>query len=461
MLMVKNELFQIIHKKPVEGGFSAVGGINIPTFFKPDAPEYADLKSKFIDHDIPLLMDALDLGDQPLPLIWTGDFIPADGPTPGSTVYIVGEFNCSCVGCSNFGAGCGPGKDLVDVSDENYQEGMRLTKLVGEKAIEALEEIKAKLAAAPPAPPTPVAPPAPAAPPVEAAAPPVEAAAPPAGPFESTLADRVNTKLPNPPDAKYKFVHVGFTSPGGDAFNTDKDKHGFRYDAVPIANGFIMAGAACDLIQYEPEKHDEMMVKLEAYDGFFVRINPGQLSNPGVPEGAQAKFDGMMREFVKKGKPVWSSPDVQTQMGAKDALVKMNHMDCGLADTYAYYSAEELKEGFKKAAAFAPRVIKQNRGSAGEGIWLCWLDGKDYCANLGDAILDDSDKIKLMEMNDNHTEYHTVGEFIEFCINGPGGAAGEWQSIFPGKYLVGGKEAGGQLVDQRLLPRISEGEVRP
>ena len=30
----------------------------------------------------------------------------------------------------------------------------------------------------------------------------------------------------------------------------------------------------------------------------------------------------------------------------------------------------------------------------------------------------------------------------------------------PGKYLEGGKEAGGQLVDQRLLPRIDEGEVR-
>ena len=148
MLMVKDALFQIIHKKPAEGGFSAVGGINIPTFFKPDAPEYADLKAKFIDHDIPLLMDALDLGDQPLPLIWTGDFIPADGPTPGSTVYIVGEFNCSCVGCSNFGAGCGPGKELADVSDENYLEGMRLTKLIGEKAIEALEQIKAKSAAA-------------------------------------------------------------------------------------------------------------------------------------------------------------------------------------------------------------------------------------------------------------------------------------------------------------------------
>merc|ERR1719263_1021652 len=49
---------------------------------------------------------------------------------------------------------------------------------------------------------------------------------------------------------------------------------------------------------------------------------------------------------------------------------------------------------------------------------------------------------------------------MEFCINGPGDKAGEWKSTFPGKYLEGGKEAGGQLVDQRLLPRIDEGEVR-
>jgi len=57
-----------------------------------------------------------------------------------------------------------------------------------------------------------------------------------------------------------QFVHVGFTSPGGDAYNTDKDLNGFRYDAVPIANGVIMAGGSCDLLQYEPEKHDEMKV---------------------------------------------------------------------------------------------------------------------------------------------------------------------------------------------------------
>merc|ERR1719389_950231 len=136
-------------------------------------------------------------------------------------------------------------------------------------------------------------------------------------------------------------------------------------------------------------------------------------------------------------------------------------MKCGMVDTLAYYSADELEKGFKTTCAFQPRVIKQNRGSAGEGIWLVWLMDKKYCSKYGESSLKDTDYIKLMEMNDNHIEYHTVREFLTFCVDGPGSkAAGNWQSTFPGKYLEGGKEAGGQLVDQRLLPRISEGEVR-
>merc|ERR1711933_689037 len=38
--------------------------------------------------------------------------------------------------------------------------------------------------------------------------------------------------------------------------------------------------------------------------------------------------------------------------------------------------------------------------------------------------------------------------------------AGHWVSKGEGKYLEGGKETGGQLVDQRFCPRISEGELR-
>jgi len=216
--------------------------------------------------------------------------------------------------------------------------------------------------------------------------------------------------------------------------NTDKCASGVRYDTIPIANGVIKTGNSCEMLQYDVDSHAEFEKKLQGYDAFIVRVNPGQIDS--AKKGMQQEFDKMMDKLAKSGKPVWSSPDVQTKMGAKDALVMIKDMSCGMVDTAAFYTAEELEIGFKKSCAFQPRVIKQNRGSAGEGIWLCWLQDKPYCKNYGDSMLSDSDKLKLMEMNDNHVEYHTVGEFIEFCVNGPTAKAGTWKSVFPGQYLA-------------------------
>mmetsp|Transcript_39753 Transcript_39753/g.86643 ORF Transcript_39753/g.86643 Transcript_39753/m.86643 type:complete len:494 (-) Transcript_39753:220-1701(-) len=317
--------------------------------------------------------------------------------------------------------------------------------------------------------------------------------------------------LPQPEAPKFKLAVIGFTAPGGDAMNTDKDKTGVRYDSTAIANGVILAGGSCVMFDYTPDDHDGFVAKVSAFDALIVRINPGQLSAPGVKEGAQMRFDGSMRDLVAKKVPVWSSPGVQTQMGAKDALTNIRNLSCGLPDTFTYFGQDDGKcehfvgkEGMRKTCAFQPRVIKQNRGSAGEGIWLVWLVTKDgkkikkadwagskeveeekdgkkkvkcvpvdettgiatkgglppYCSSFGAELLEDDDMLKLMEMNDNHVEYHSLGEFLSFCVDGPTGAAGEWKATFPGQYFKGGKEAGGQLVDQRLLPRIEEGEVR-
>merc|ERR1712232_206936 len=116
--------------------------------------------------------------------------------------------------------------------------------------------------------------------------------------------------------------------------------------------------------------------------------------------------------------------------------------------------------GFKKTMKFQPRVIKQNRGSAGEGIWIIKLKSGEYCKNFGDESCGDSEVLDMMEANDNHAEEHTVAEFIEFCVNGRTDKSGTWTSKGVGKYLEGGKAAGGQLVDQRFCPRIVEGELR-
>merc|ERR1719168_72599 len=219
----------------------------------------------------------------------------------------------------------------------------------------------------------------------------------------------------------------------------------------------INAGLSCQLIHYIHDEHDEFFHVCKKFDFIIVRCNPGQIKADG---GDQSKFDNGMREMRKAGIQVWPSPDVMEKMGAKDALCKIADMNIGLPDTLAYHDEAEFAAGFKKTMKFQPRVIKQNRGSSGEGIWIIKLKAGDYCSNYGDASCADDEKLSLMEANDNHEEEHTVAEFIEFCLNGRNDKSGEWTSKGEGKYLAGGKAAGGQLVDQRFCPRIVEGELR-
>merc|ERR1712038_279153 len=144
-----------------------------------------------------------------------------------------------------------------------------------------------------------------------------------------------------------------------------------------------------------------------------MRINPGQITANG---GDQQKFDKAMTEVAAKI-PVWPTPANMEQMGAKDALTKIKDMDFGLPDTLGYYSPEDMRAGFKKTIAFQPRVVKQNRGSAGEGIWIIKLKSEDYCKNYLDREAKDDEVLILKEANDNHFKEHTVAEFIEFCVN--------------------------------------------
>mmetsp|Transcript_28573 Transcript_28573/g.60623 ORF Transcript_28573/g.60623 Transcript_28573/m.60623 type:complete len:499 (-) Transcript_28573:55-1551(-) len=238
---------------------------------------------------------------------------------------------------------------------------------------------------------------------------------------------------------------------------SDKSCNGHRYDSIPFANGMIKAGMSCQLIHYVHEEHEKFFEICKNFDFIIVRCNPGQIKADG---GDQGKFDNSMREIRKLGIQVWPSPDVMEYMGAKDALCKVANLNIGLEDTLAYYTEEDFTAGFKKTMKFQPRVIKQNRGSSGEGIWIIKLKKGDYCATFGEKLCEDDEVLDMMEANDNHAEEHTVAEFIEFCVKGRTDKSGEWTSKGVGKYLEGGKEAGGQLVDQRFCPRIVEGELR-
>jgi len=210
------------------------------------------------------------------------------------------------------------------------------------------------------------------------------------------------------------------------------------------------------MIFYNVDEHDKFFEVVPQFDAIVMRINPGQITANG---GDQQKFDKAMTEVAAKI-PVWPTPANMEQMGAKDALTKIKDMDFGLTDTLGYYSPDDLRQGFPKTVAFEKRVVKQNRGSAGEGIWIIELKNKIDCPKYGDRVAAMDEILVCKEANDNHVEEHTVEEFIEWCENGRTDKSGTWTSKGSGKYFEGGVEAGGQMVDQRFLPRIDEGESR-
>jgi glutathione synthase/RimK-type ligase-like ATP-grasp enzyme len=188
----------------------------------------------------------------------------------------------------------------------------------------------------------------------------------------------------------------------------------------------INAGMSCQLIDYVWQEHGTFFEVCKGFDALVVRCNPGQIKADG---GSQATFDDGMRGLRKLGIQVWPSPDVMEFMGAKDALTKIADMNIGLPDTLAYYDPAEVAAGFKKTMAFQPRVIKQNRGSSGEGIWIIKLKSGNHCKEFGERNCADDELLDMMEANDNHSEEHTVAEFVEFGLSGRNAKSGTWTTI--------------------------------
>merc|ERR1712087_662647 len=96
---------------------------------------------KFLTDDLPKVMPSLDLADEPVPLWWTTDFILAspEGTPAEEEKWIVGEFNCSCVGISKcLAAYCKedtPDACYTDIAEADVAEAQEMGDLMGRKAL--------------------------------------------------------------------------------------------------------------------------------------------------------------------------------------------------------------------------------------------------------------------------------------------------------------------------------------
>merc|ERR1712232_310528 len=140
--MVGDTLIGIIHKKPKEGGISAVGGTgSIYTYYGPQEKKFASLTKSFTTIDLGKIMPALGLEEEPIPLWWTSDFINSSPPGTDSKdeKWIVGEFNCSCVGVSKcLAAYCKddtPNACYTDIAKKDLADVKKISSVLGKKGL--------------------------------------------------------------------------------------------------------------------------------------------------------------------------------------------------------------------------------------------------------------------------------------------------------------------------------------
>ena len=114
---------------------------------------------------------------------------------------------------------------------------------------------------------------------------------------------------------------------------------------------------------YDEGFADEVREQLLAADGVLVWVDP-------IHQGkTRAALDPLLRDVAARGPWVSAHPDVILKMGVKEVLYRTRHLGWG-TDTHLYRSAAEFRAEFPaRLRAHGPRVLKQNRGNGGQGVW--------------------------------------------------------------------------------------------
>lgn len=215
---------------------------------------------------------------------------------------------------------------------------------------------------------------------------------------------------------------------------SDKGLNGLRKDTMPIVDGIKMLGWDCEIIYYRDEWSIEIFeYASNNFSGYISRINPGNLIN------GEKQYMKTLRALHEAGLVAMSHPDEMLNFGSKYFLIKLKNTELVKNDTHAYFTMDEFRMKFPISLAQGERVLKQNRGSTGVGIWRVQVWDNTTKNSLG--TLPKDTLVKFTEAKDNKSKIHTLDYFMGMCE----------------KYILGEQDL---MVDMPFLPRIKEGELR-
>jgi hypothetical protein len=131
-----------------------------------------------------------------------------------------------------------------------------------------------------------------------------------------------------------------------------------------VFEALAVLGIEAEPAVYADDMAEEVRAQLLRLDGVLVWVDP--ISKDGQD---RAVLDAMLREIAAKGIWVSAHPDVILKMGAKEVLHRTRHLGWG-TDTHLYRSADAFNEEFpRRLQSTGSRVLKQNRGNGGQGVW--------------------------------------------------------------------------------------------
>jgi len=131
----------------------------------------------------------------------------------------------------------------------------------------------------------------------------------------------------------------------------------------PVFEALTALGIRVEPAIYADHMADGVRQQLLKVDGVLVWVDP-------ISDGqTRTQLDAMLRDVASRGVWVSAHPDVILEMGVKEVLYRTKHLGWG-TDTHLYRTARAFNEQFpQRLQSAGPRVLKQNRGNGGQGVW--------------------------------------------------------------------------------------------
>jgi len=217
---------------------------------------------------------------------------------------------------------------------------------------------------------------------------------------------------------------------------TDKGSDGHREDTKFLLEGLRAEGFDADSIFFTDNTADDVLLEVASSSIAFVsRVDPGV-----YPTCSMGKYFEFLGKLSERGVLAFNHPNDMAAIGSKKSLILLRGLPLSVNDTVVYNSMASLTSSFprnlERSLQKGGRVLKQNRGSKGEGVW--WIRANEEKPVLP---IHAGTIIRAVEASNNREVVQTLGQFSRETL---------------AQYFSENNE----MVHMEFLPRISEGEIR-